>query len=80
MIRLGFDVAVAVLLSVVVFVMFVAWLYGRAGRRREPPEAEENKTCHMRQCPYCRHVCVDDQHKKIMICPVCKSYFEEESP
>jgi hypothetical protein len=74
MIKLGFDVAVAIVLSLVVFFMACAWW--REWRRK--PSVDHDEPGNMRQCPYCQHMCVDDQHHKIMVCPVCKSYFEEE--
>ena len=79
MIKLGFDVAVAILLSAVVLLVLGLWLGGRPGRGAREGDGDD-EAGDIRQCPYCRHVCVDDQHKKIMICPVCKSYFEEEIP
>ena len=79
MIKVGFDMAVALVLSGVILVTFAVWL--RGWRRDEiRGGAEEDMAGNMRQCPYCRHVCVDDRCQKIMICPVCKSYFEEEAP
>lgn len=77
MIRLGFDVAVAVFLSIVVLFILGAWLFDRKRRERQSG-VEDDKGRDMRQCPYCRHICVDDKHQKIMICPVCRSYFDEE--
>ena len=77
MIKLGLDVAVAILLSVMVLLIFGVWLAERS-RRGAQAGVEDDKAGNVRQCPYCRHVCVDDQHKKVMICPVCKSYFDEE--
>ena len=74
MIKLGFDLAVAILLSVLVLFVFGIWLRER-GRR---DHRDEDDFKHMRQCPYCRHMCGNDLHRKIMICPVCKSYFEED--
>jgi Zn finger protein HypA/HybF involved in hydrogenase expression len=77
MIKIGFDVAVAVLLSAAVLFILFVWLRERVCRGPEPG-IEEDQAGNMRQCPYCRHVCVDDRHQKIMVCPVCKSYFDEE--
>ena len=79
MIKLDFNIAVAALLSVLVVLMLGAWL-GERARRRGQEGLEDDAARDIRQCPYCRHVCVNDQHKKVMICPVCKSYFEEEAP
>lgn len=79
MIKLDFNIAVAALLSVLVVLMLGAWL-GERARRRDQKGLEDDAVRDIRQCPYCRHVCVNDQHKKVMICPVCKSYFEEEAP
>jgi rubrerythrin len=77
MIKLGFDVAVAILLSAAVVFILGIGLRER-GRRNFQAGIEEDEAGDMRQCPYCRHVCVDDRHQKVMICPVCKSYFDEE--
>jgi hypothetical protein len=74
-IRLEFDVAVAVLLSVLVLLIFGVWLRGRG---RYAAQMEDDQAGDVQQCPYCRRLCVDDEHKKFMICPVCKSYFDEE--
>ena len=79
MIRLGLDVAAAILLSAVALLMLGIWMgeHARSGRR---PGSEDDEAGNVCQCPYCRHLCVNDQHAKVMICPVCKSYFEEEAP
>lgn len=78
MIRLEFDVAMACLLSVAVLLVLGTWFRERF--RKEPGSAvERDDVRNMRQCPYCRHMCIDDRHEKIMICPVCQSYFDEES-
>jgi hypothetical protein len=78
MIKVGFDVAVAFVLSLVIVFILVLW--GRERRRSQiVPGIEEDEGRNMRPCPYCRHVCVNVQHKKIIVCPVCKSYFDEET-
>jgi len=78
MIKLGFDVAAAIILSVAVLLIFGVWLCERTSRRPEAG-AEDDKVKNIRQCPYCRRICVDDACKKVLICPVCKSYFDEEA-
>jgi hypothetical protein len=78
MITLGFDTAAAIILSVAVLLVFGVWLCERASRRPKAA-AEDDEARNIRQCPYCRRLCVDDARKKVLICPVCKSYFDEET-
>ena len=78
MIRLDFNIAVAALLSLVIVLMLGAWM-GERAHRRDRKGLEDDPARDIRQCPYCRHMCVNDQRGKVMICPVCKSYFEEEA-
>jgi len=78
MIKLGLDVAVAGFVSIALLLILGLW-------SREPQHEDrragidDDEAKDVRSCPYCRHVCVDDRHDKIMVCPVCKSYFDEEA-
>jgi hypothetical protein len=76
-IRLGLDVAVAALFSAVILLILGVWFRGRGGHALQAG-MEDDAAADVQQCPYCRRLCVDEQHKKVMICPVCKSYFDEE--
>ena len=77
MIKLAFDTAVfaGMFLAILVFLGF--WLmeyYRGVGRTKEPSPS-------LRQCPYCSHLYEETQPGepgKIMVCPLCKSYFGEE--
>jgi hypothetical protein len=73
MIKLGFDVAAAIMLSCVVALIVWIWL-----RERDRAGVEDDAAGNIRQCPYCSRMCVNDRDQKVMLCPVCKSYFEEE--
>jgi hypothetical protein len=77
MIRFGPDVMAAAFLSVSILAILGLWVWER--KRSSCHEViNDDPAENIHQCPYCRCLCVDDQSKKVMICPVCKSYFDEE--
>ncbi len=77
MIKLGLDVAVGLLASGALLIIFGIWLKHSHGAKRIDTADDDARD--MFQCPYCRHICVNEQHKKLIVCPVCKSYFDEGS-
>ncbi len=80
MIRIGFDTTVAIGLFLVTLSFTGFWFMEylkNSGRSRQ----DQGDLPQVRQCPYCSHLCEQDEPGdagKIVVCPFCKSYFGEE--
>ncbi len=57
------------LLGVLVFL----WLFSF---RRKKAAEQWNMTDHVKRCPYCGHVFIDQTGQGPMKCPLCESYLE----
>ena len=75
MIKVDFAWAVGICFILAVLVFFGEGLLFR----RKGPDGEK-KAEHVSQCPYCGHVSVNREISKMRVCPLCKSYLEENGP
>ena len=72
MIVINLDIAISLLLSLIFLLVIGSWLM-----YTNKEEAEEKKSAHVVQCPYCSFVFLDRLKKEIQVCPRCESYIEK---
>ncbi len=72
MIKVDIVLAIAVILSVFLAVVFVLWMFYnfRGNRTKTPTDTVEQ----VQQCPYCTYVFVSYKQGDVLMCPRCKSY------
>lgn len=72
MIQVDVILAIAIILSVSLAVVFVLWIFYnfRGGKTKTPADAVEQ----VQHCPYCTYVFVSHKQGDILMCPRCKSY------
>ncbi len=72
MIQVDIVLAIAVLLSFSLAVVFVLWIFYnfRGGKERTTADSVDQ----VQQCPYCTYVFVNDEQGEVLMCPRCKSY------
>lgn len=72
MIQVDVVLAIAIILSVCLAVVFVLWIFYNLRRGKETPPA--GSVGQAQQCPYCTHVFVSCTQGDLLMCPRCKSY------
>lgn len=72
MIRVDVVLAIAIILSVCLAVVFAVWIFYNFRRGRETPPAGGVEQA--QQCPYCTYVFVSCTQGDLLMCPRCKSY------
>lgn len=72
MIQVDVVLAIAIVLSVSLAVVFVLWIFynSRGGKERPAPGGVEQ----VQQCPYCTYVFVSCKQGDVFMCPRCQSY------
>ena len=72
MIRVDVVLAIAIILSVSLAVVFVLWIFYnfRGSKIKTPADTVEQ----VQQCPYCTYVFVSYKRWDVLVCPRCKSY------
>ena len=75
MIQVDIVLAITVLLSFSLAVVFVLWMFynSRGGKDNGMSDSSDQ----VQQCPYCTHVFVNYKPKDVLMCPKCKSYIAE---
>lgn len=74
MVHVGLPDSLAIYLFLVITVMMVGWWL--AVRKSCVGSNRFKATEYVRQCPYCGDVFIDYRKMALMVCPLCKSYFE----
>lgn len=72
MIQVDVVLAIAVILSVSLAVVFVLWIFYNFRGGKERPTAGSVEQ--VQQCPYCTYVFVSYKQGGVLMCPRCKSY------
>lgn len=72
MIQVDVVLAIAIILSVCLAVVFALWIFYnfRGGKTKTPADAAGE----VRQCPYCTYIFVNYKQGDVLMCPRCKSY------
>ncbi len=78
MIKMDVSFAAGAFLFAAFVVFYVALMWCEHYQGVDNFDVNADLTDHVRQCPYCGHVCVDYLHRKILRCSICSSYTEED--
>lgn len=72
MIQVDVVLAIAIILSVCLAVVFALWIFYnfRGSKTKTPGDTAEE----VQQCPYCTYVFVSYKQGDALMCPRCKSY------
>ena len=70
MIKIEISLAVALYISVSIFLVITAWIFYNYNKK------EKGLTGRLEQCRFCAHVFFNYLEKEIVMCPLCKSYIE----
>ena len=73
MIKIEISLAVALYISLSIFLVISAWIFYNYNRKEKNLI---NDAMHLEQCRFCAHVFFNYLDKEILICPLCKSYIQ----
>lgn len=69
MIEIYFNWALAIYLSIVLFLVLIRWIFYNCHEEQMFQKSE-----HLIQCTFCGHLFFNYQESEILSCPLCKSY------
>ena len=74
MIKIDFALAISILLSLPLVIVFIQWVFYNYGKT-------DNVTYHFKyvqQCPFCTYIFYDFESKQFQMCPRCHSLITQD--
>jgi len=76
MIKIEFSLAISVIISLAITLVFVKWIFYNYYRN----ENGDDDSQYVQQCPFCTYVFLDYHKETVKMCPNCKSLITNKSP